>query len=104
MCKVSNVSRQLSRGRGGHSEPLFEVGCIDALRKSQSTGFDEGAALKVRNGLTDLILRVHHDRTVPGNRLLEWLPGHQQEADAFVAGLHRHLVAVVEQHERTVAD
>src|ERR1700693_6117706 len=37
-------------------------------------------------------------------RLLDRLAGDEQEADAFVARLHRHLVAAVEHDERAVAD
>ena len=38
-------------------------------------------------------LRVHHDRPVPGDRLLDRLARDQQEADALVAGLHDDFVA-----------
>ena len=46
--------------------------------------------------LPELILRVHHDGAVPRYRLLEWLPGDQEEPDALVPGVHRDLVAAVE--------
>ena len=59
--------------------------------------------MQLRKGLLQLGLRVHHDRAVPCDRLLDRLAGHEQEADAFVAGLHRDLVAAVEQHERAIA-
>ena len=45
--------------------------------------------LQFGDGAADLVLRVHHDRAVPGDRLLDRLAGDQQEADAFVARLDR---------------
>src|SRR6201996_9278431 len=54
-------------------------------------------------GLLQLGLRVHHDRAVPGDRLLDRLAGDEQEADALFAGLHRHFVAAIEQNERAIA-
>ena len=49
-----------------------------------------------------MLLRVHHDRAVPRHRLLERLARDQEEPHAVVAGLHRDLVAAVEEHERAV--
>ena len=49
------------------------------------------------------VLRVHHDRSIPGDRLLDRLSRDEQEPDALVAGLHDDFVAAVEQHERSVA-
>src|SRR6202023_2183228 len=46
---------------------------------------------------------VHHNRAIPGDRLLDRLAGNQEEADAPFARLHGDLVAAVEQHQRTVA-
>ena len=61
------------------------------------------AVAQLAHRLLQLGLRVHHDRPVPGDRLLDRLAGHQQEADALLAGLHRDLVAAVEHDERAVA-
>jgi hypothetical protein len=47
---------------------------------------DERAALQFCHGLSQLLLGVHDDRTVPRHRLLNRLPGHQQKTDAFFAG------------------
>src|SRR5262245_54289485 len=64
---------------------------------------DERAVAQLQGGLLQLGLGVHHDRPVPGDRLLDRLAGDEQEADTFLAGLHRHLVAAVEHDERAVA-
>src|SRR5947209_12445301 len=62
----------------------------------------ECSLLEFLVGLLELFLRVHDDRAVPGYGLLERLPRNQEEADAVVTGLHRNLVAPVEQHKRAV--
>src|SRR5262245_39719974 len=64
---------------------------------------DKRAVLQLGNGLLQLGLGVHHDRPVPGDRLLDRLARDQQEADALVARLHRDLIAAVEYHERAVS-
>src|SRR5580658_3364973 len=64
---------------------------------------DERAAAQFGKGLLQFGLRVHHDRAVPGDRLLDRLAGNEEKADALLAGLHRDLVAAVEQNERAVA-
>jgi hypothetical protein len=48
--------------------------------------FDEVTGLHVGHCLAYLLLRVHYDRAVPCNRLLDRLARHQQEADASIAG------------------
>ena len=53
--------------------------------------------------LAELLLRVHHDRSVPGHWFFDRLAGHEQEPDSFVSRLHYDFVAAVEQHERSVA-
>src|ERR1051325_12199155 len=74
-----------------------------AAKKSGSV-LDKGAAAQLADRLLQFLLRIHDDRAVPGDRLLDRLPRHQQEADAALAGLHRDLVAAVEQHQRAIAD
>src|SRR5579864_8123351 len=64
---------------------------------------DERAGVQLVEGLLQLGLGVHDDRAVPGDRLADRLAGDQQKADAVVAGLHRRLVAGVEQNQRAVA-
>src|SRR3954466_5893522 len=65
--------------------------------------FDEGSIAKLRNGLLQFGLRVHHDRAVPGDRLFERLARNQKKSDALVAGLDSDLLTGIEQNERTVA-
>jgi hypothetical protein len=48
-------------------------------------------------------LGVHHDRSVPGDGLLERAARAQQAPDTLLAGLHDDLVATVEHDERAVA-
>ena len=47
----------------------------------------------------ELLLRVHHDRTVPSDGLLQWLPRDQEEPDSFLARLYLHFVASVEENQ-----
>src|SRR5664280_997344 len=63
---------------------------------------EERPLLQLVERLAELLLRVHHDRAVPRHRLLQRLARHQQEPDPLLAGLHRDLVAAVEQHQRAV--
>src|ERR1041385_8930531 len=72
------------------------------LTTKRSTGFDECAVPQIAERLLKLRGRIHHDRSVPRDRLLDRTSGHQQEADAFVARLHDPLVAAIEEHERPV--
>src|SRR5215510_16525097 len=71
---------------------------------SRSAVLDERAVAQLGDRLLELGLRVHHDRAVPGDGFLDRLAGDEQEAHAFVAGLHGNLVATVEHDERPVAD
>ena len=50
--------------------------------------------------LLQLGLRVHHDRPVPGDRLFDWLAGHEEEANTLLAGLHEHVRAIVDRRLR----
>jgi hypothetical protein len=38
---------------------------------------DEGSVIEFGDGLTQFVLRIHHDRTVPGDGLFEWPAGNQ---------------------------
>src|SRR5262245_47084631 len=60
------------------------------------------SALEVLECLSELLLRVHYDRAVPGHRLLDRLSRNQEEPDPLVPGVDRDLVAAVEEHERAV--
>lgn len=60
---------------------------------------DERAALQLCHSLSQFLLSVHDDRTVPRHRLLNGLARYQQKTDAFFASLYRNLVAAIEEHE-----
>src|SRR5689334_23649803 len=77
--------------------------CAIALKRRLLLLPDERAVAQLAHRLVQFGLRVHHDRPVPGDRLLDRLARHQQEADALLAGLHRDLVAAVEHDQRAVA-
>ncbi len=64
---------------------------------------DERPVAQLGDGLLELGLRVHDDGPVPGDRLPDRPSRHQKEPDALLAGLDRHLIAAVEEDERTVA-
>src|SRR5215471_10104841 len=64
---------------------------------------NELAALQFCQSLSQFLLGVHDDRTVPGNRLLNRLARYQEKTDAFVAGLNDNLIAAIEEHERVIA-
>src|SRR5260370_25690891 len=64
--------------------------------------FQEGAFLQFGEGLAELLLRVHDNRTVPGDRLLQGLAGNEEEADAFVAGLHDDFIAAIEEDQGSI--
>jgi hypothetical protein len=57
---------------------------------------DERAALQFCHGLSQLLLGVHDNRTVPRHRLLNRLARYQKKTDAFLAGLNSNLVTATE--------
>src|SRR4051794_16559919 len=69
---------------------------------ARSSG-DERPVAQLVERLLQLILRVHHDRTVPSDRLFDRPARDEQEADAIVARLDHHFVAAIEQNERSIA-
>src|SRR5581483_10973375 len=71
-------------------------------RARETKSRDERPGVQLVEGLLQLGLGVHDDRAVPRDRLADRLAGNEQEADAVVAGLHRHLVAGVEQNQRAI--
>ena len=64
-----------------------------------SAALDEGPVPKLAGRLLQLGLRVHHDRSVPGDGFPEAVLD-EQKPDSFFAGLDRYLVATVEENER----
>src|SRR5262245_60188625 len=63
---------------------------------------DERAAAELVVGLLQLFLRVHDDRPIPGDGLLERLARHEQETHPFIARLNDDFVAPIEKDQRTV--
>jgi hypothetical protein len=53
---------------------------LSAIIQRHSAMLDEGARLQFVDGLSKLFLRVHHDRAVPGDRLLDRLARREQKA------------------------
>src|SRR5579864_8864064 len=63
---------------------------------------EKGSLLQFGERLLQLLLSVHHDRPIPRDRLFQRFSGDEQEPYAVVPGLHRDLVAAVEQDERAI--
>src|SRR5262245_21627083 len=51
---------------------------------------------EVLKSLPELLLRVHNDRPVPCNGLLQRLSRYQKETDSFLPGLDGEFVATIE--------
>src|SRR5437588_9679510 len=62
----------------------------------------ESAFLELFERLAELVLGVHHDRTVPGDRLLQRLARTEQKSDPILTGLDDDFVAAVEKDQRPV--
>ncbi len=60
---------------------------------------DEGALFVLLEGDPQLFLRIHHDRTVPGDRLPDRLPGYEEKPDRFGFRRNRDLLPVGKQDE-----
>src|SRR5450755_3785975 len=82
----------IGRGRRGKPRLYFQT----------STILQEFSALQFVEGLAQLLLRVHHNRAVPGYWLFQWLSGDEQEANPLISRLHRDLIAAIEEHERAI--
>src|ERR1051325_3452530 len=63
---------------------------------------NERALTQVAQRLSQLLLSVHHDRTIPGPRFFDRFSRHEQEADPLVASLHDHFVSTIEEDQRPV--
>src|SRR5262245_27274368 len=72
------------------------------LLGERDVSLDERPLLQLVDGLLQLRLGVHHDWSVPGDRLFERAAGDEQEANPVIAGMDSDLVAAVEEHQRTV--
>src|SRR5258706_1915315 len=62
----------------------------------------ERPLLQLLKRLLELFLRVHHDWTVPGHRLLQRLPRDQEKSDPVLSGLYLQLISPVEEHKRAI--
>src|SRR5262245_50504984 len=49
---------------------------------------DKSPAAKIAQCLTNFVLRVHHDRTVPRHGLLNWLTGNKEKTNSLFARLN----------------
>src|SRR4030095_4851414 len=80
----------LTRGLGAKS---------GITRRGRLSGalLDERAAVELVECPLKFCSRVHHNRTIPGDRLFDRLAGDEQEPDSFITGLHRDLVTAVEE-------
>ncbi len=58
--------------------------------------------MQFRERLTQLLLRIHHDWTVPSDWLFERLPGDEEKSDSIVSGLDSNFIAPIEEYKRTV--
>ena len=102
------VPQSRYRGAGG-VDPLFDT--FETTLAGRSSSVAAAVAQREmnvplrssRNACCSSSLGVHHDRTVPGHRLLDRLSRDEQEADPLVARLHHDLVAAIEQHQRSIA-
>src|SRR4029450_8004074 len=66
--------------------------------------FDKGPLLNLSDGLPELLLSIHDNRTVPCDGLFERFPGYQEKADPLLAGLNGHFIPAIEQDKGAVAD
>src|SRR3569833_1149219 len=84
--------------KNGRDEPGQKCSTIRGARLR----LDERPVAQFCDGLTQLRLCVHDDRSVPGHRLLDRLAGDEQETHAALACLDDDLVAAVERDQRSV--
>src|SRR4051812_2365178 len=72
------------------------------VEQSSLRRLDERTTLQITQGLTDLLLRVHYNGTVPGHRFFDGFAGYQQEANPLWPSLDRDPVTTVENHQRVI--
>ena len=78
--------------------PLF----IQFSLSSSARRLQERPLLQFFERLLEFLLRVHHDRTIPSNGLLQWLPRDQEEPDSFLACLYLYFITSVEENKRAI--
>ena len=59
---------------------------------------DECSVPVLFHGDTKLHLRVHDDRSVPGNWLMQWFPRNQEKPDWFVLRRNQDLTPILKQY------
>ena len=55
--------------------------------------FYKGIVAQITHGLSQLILRIHHKRAVPGHGCVDRCARYQQKSEAFFAGLNRDFIS-----------
>ena len=55
--------------------------------------------MKFLESLPELFLSIHHDGSVPSDRLLERLPGNQQKPNSVIAGLNDHFIPAIKENQ-----
>ena len=66
---------------------------------SPGTSTEERAVSEILKCLRELLLRVHHERTVSGDRLAKRLCREQEEADVRVGRRNAHPIAVAQDEK-----
>src|SRR3569623_1519860 len=97
------IHAAMRRGSKPNIKTAGTCTAVSLRRVGSALRLDEGAAAQLRNCGLQFGLRVHDDRSVQRDRLLDRLAGDEQEAPPSLARLHADLVAAVEHDERTVA-
>src|SRR5712692_3220350 len=68
----------------------------------RSARLEKRAVAQLVVGGAQLLFGVHHDRSIPSDGLLDRPPRDEEKPDSCFSGLHRDLIAAVEQHERAI--
>lgn len=81
IARANKVSSSQLGGQVGR--PSWKPGVdFDLAVNLMSLVFDERSVLQILHCLAQFVLGIHHNRTLPGHRLLDRLPGYEQESDA----------------------
>src|SRR5690348_18345699 len=87
---------------------VWSAECQAALRLAPRLLFraflEESSHFQLVEGLPKLLLRVHHNGTVPGDGLFQRLAGNEQETDAVFACLNFYFIAAIKKNERAVIE
>src|SRR5512138_107651 len=77
----------------------LRTACEMEVLRSLRSRLDERALAQLLERLTDLLLRVHHERAPARVRLLERLGREEEEASRLGAGACAHHVAVLQDDQ-----